>query len=1283
MQSVEEFEKLLQKLGSDCSARDDLDEREVVTLFFEQGFFSILGYGKIGEDVRLETRIKRGRADVILRAFTSRPVCIIEFKRPGVNLAEHVNQLEEYVEELLPQYAALTNGNDFWLYTRQEKHFQEPPQKLRLAQITQQQAKELFELLRKREVDLERLDAVAKALEECREQPIRIGGPEYTGDQEFIQCFSLHERVAFGRLVRALFETLPSLMKRSDFTSGAYEFWRQVYSRELEFDETPSSWRPFLGKNSKKEELQRFMFALETAYALLARVMLAKAMQDAGFPHLDVIETFERALKGQQRQGVLRPTAYLQATLAIFEEGSRQAFESVFASDIFDWWADADKLEEPRFLCEAIAEAVLAVFQFDFSGLSGDLLGQLYQSYFDPETRKALGEFYTPPEVVEFILDQVGYQGTAVRTARLLDPACGSGTFLIHALRRYLQENARRDPSQVLNELIWGLRVVGFDINPFACLMAQVNYAAQLLPCYAQALARDPNFAIPLLPIFRTDSLRQEAKEGEAETVEEKARQKGFTLEFKGDVAYIKTELPVRVRKAPKARRQSTSPFLEIKIPVPRFDRALQNKLVANIEEYFHMLHATFTAVKAEDVTPGQLEHEFRKLKLSHPRQVAEYVAPAAKQLVQTMEDLRTEYGDGRFLKTIEDLALAMVLKNDLQYDFVVGNPPYVRIQKIPELSRKYWQGIYGWAEGNFDIFIPFIERAVVYWVKEGGKLGFICSNRFLLANYAAKLREQLTQLAEMELIFDLRDTRVFKDALNYPAILIVHRTESPQREAFVSARVFSDPGEGPKALLDEARVLIQRVSAREPYARGEHVDAFFEQREHLIPEGWYLMPPKERHVFRKLEEAATHRLHELTLTRSGGFAGYQTSADEIFVLKLLDDQGKRLRLQPKGGGEPVEIERQLLRPWLFGRDVKRWHIAWDGWYVLFPYVKIDGKHKLIPCEENAEIEPFKLYADKAPRMEDFPKAWAYFNKYKEKLQRREGGRFVHDWYGAARPQNLELYEQKKIVVQMSSQFPDMAYDEEAGFVFQAGGRGGGVYGIALDQSRIEPWFALALLNSSILDFFLKHVGTVYEGHTYSYSDAFIKDLPICLPKTKSQKKIAKRLAKLAQELTELKGKLRAKERERAAFPEPQIAKLEKQPELYPLSRLAQGEPQAAQIQVEDISLQRMLDSSWVLTFGRSTLVFPTEAHAKLAHIWLKLQGRSQVESAQLMGLRVPQSKQECQRLLELLEETEQEIERLQAQIKEGEAEVDELVAELYELSKTDQDVIREFLDRF
>ncbi|MDW8031512.1 MAG: N-6 DNA methylase [Candidatus Bipolaricaulota bacterium] len=1071
---------------------------------------------------------------------------------------------------------------------------------------------------------------------------------------------------------------MPALIEQSDFTRGAFAFWERIYARDLDAEDAPKSWQPFLGTKVSKDTLRRFMFALETTYALLSRLMLAKAMQDAGFP-MNSIDAYERALDAQDRRGRLDLKDYVPATFAIFEEGKKQAFQSLFASDIFDWWLDLPKLDSAAHATiEALAEATLAVFQFDFSELSGDLLGQLYQSYFDPETRKALGEFYTPPEIVEFILDHVEYQGPNIAAKRLLDPACGSGTFLVYALKRYLEASSGT-LKEKLQSLRDGFRIVGFDINPFAVLMAQVNYALHLLPAYAQVLKDDPDFKIPTLPVFRTDSLRHEKREGEQDQIEERHGNRGFTFEAKGDVAKIKTELPVEVRPGK---------FLKVEVPVPRFDRARYHSWIDNVEEYFKVQHAMFSAVRhsREQGTSLPTIEELRailsRFDLTHAAELARYIHPAAQKILETLGRLAREYEDGRFLKTLEDLALAMTLKHELQYDFVVGNPPYVRIQNIPELSRQYWQGIYEWAEGNFDIFIPFIERAVVYWLKEGGRLGFICSDRFLLANYAQKLREELLQLAEIELIFDLRDTRVFKDALNYPAILIAYRTDSPKRKQFVAARVFADPGEGPKALLDEAQVLIQNVKKKGPYILGKHVDAFIEQTANLSSQGWYLMPPKEWRVFRKLNKAATHRLHELTLTQSGGFQGLATGCDDVFILKFVEDRGKTLLVQPKGEPDKeLEIEKELLRPWLFGRDVERWHIAWDGWYVIFPYVRIDRVYKLIPSEENAKLEPFKPYADKAPRMEDFPRAWRYLNDHKEVLQNRESGRFVHDWYGAARPQNLEFYEQEKILLQVSSTKPDVALDEQGRFVFTAGGTSG-VYGVAL-APKLNRWFILALLNSSLLDFYLKHVSTVYTGHSYSYGDQFIKLLPIRLPRTKVEREVAKRLANLAQKLTETKGKLRAKEQERAAFPEPQIAKLKKRPELYPVSRLVQGRPQAARIRMEDVSLQQQLDESWALRFGRSELIFPTRTHAELVKTWLTLQGQSQVESVRLMNLKLPQDEESCKKLFDLLEEVNKEIKKLQKLLSDGEEKVNDLVADFYGLNATDRKVIREFLEKF
>ncbi len=176
----------------------------------------------------------------------------------------------------------------------------------------------------------------------------------------------------------------------------------------------------------------------------------------------------------------------------------------------------------------------------------------------------------------------------------------------------------------------------------------------------------------------------------------------------------------------------------EVLIAVPRFDRARDNGLVSNVEEYFAALRQMFLAIKEGRCSPQDMETELRPALQSNTGELSTFLAAAAKTNVNTMNYLRQEYGDGRFLKTLEDTALAMVLKNDLRYDFVVMNPPYVRIQRIPEVFRRLWQDMYQWAQGNFDIFVPFIQRSVEGWLVDGGRLGFICSDRFLLANYAS-----------------------------------------------------------------------------------------------------------------------------------------------------------------------------------------------------------------------------------------------------------------------------------------------------------------------------------------------------------------------------------------------------------------------------------------------------------------------------------------------------------------------------------------------------------------
>lgn len=107
-----------------------------------------------------------------------------------------------------------------------------------------------------------------------------------------------------------------------------------------------------------------------------------------------------------------------------------------------------------------------------------DLLKKLYQQLMPKELRHNLGEYYTPDWLAERVLDLLQYDGDPNK--RLLDPACGSGTFLVLAIKRvrqYAWRNSIRE--DIALEKILS-NIVGFDLNPLAVIAARTNYLLAL-----------------------------------------------------------------------------------------------------------------------------------------------------------------------------------------------------------------------------------------------------------------------------------------------------------------------------------------------------------------------------------------------------------------------------------------------------------------------------------------------------------------------------------------------------------------------------------------------------------------------------------------------------------------------------------------------------------------------------------------------------------------------------------------------------------------------------------
>jgi len=490
------------------NARGSFNEDDVERLF--QDVYLSLGYQHVGQDILGKRKGASGIPDVLLTNSDQSIQVVVELKKPAEDLAHHEDQLKRYVRELKAPFGILSNGKQLWLYERTGRAV-DRDETFEVSDLAR--SADMLTRLRKQTIEPTNLEQVQRQLDQARQEGLVLSDVSSLASQQFLNAFALEPDRPFGEIVRAMQALLEALLPVSDFVQGAFDFWQKTYARDLSSDDIPNLWKPLLPKTNKTT-ITQFTYVLETSYLLAARLMLAKAIQDHDTDRrinaAALVDRFGSVLaaKVDPRTGRLEPTTYLETAQTLFDDYATTLFTSIYAQDLFDWWRDypAAPPEQQNRVALAFARLLLSLVRFDFSQLQGDLLGELYQNYFDPETRKALGEFYTPPEVVEFILDEVGYDGTG----RLLDPATGSGTFLIHALRRYLRANEQRDPADTLRGLTQDFQIVAFDVNPFAVMMAQVNMAAQLVPLYTRAIVSDGDFTLRRLPIVRTDSLRQE-----------------------------------------------------------------------------------------------------------------------------------------------------------------------------------------------------------------------------------------------------------------------------------------------------------------------------------------------------------------------------------------------------------------------------------------------------------------------------------------------------------------------------------------------------------------------------------------------------------------------------------------------------------------------------------------------------------------------------------------------------------------------------------------------------
>jgi hypothetical protein len=284
-----------------------------------------------------------------------------------------------------------------------------------------------------------------------------------------------------------------------------YEEWRRIFGivygteqlersgRAPETSPLFSAYRVDIGV-----KFTVILFAVHTYYALLMKLLATEVIVAQG----GLGDTFIGGLT----------QASLRSQLQDLESGAilqRHNIRNAIEQDFFGWYTAAWTAESQSLLwrmCQALSGYDVGTFELK-PERARDLLKDLYHGLIPEAVRHALGEYYTPDWLAEHTIELAGYDGDP--TKAILDPSCGSGTFLLMAIQRIRQWLSDRTvewgSTEQKREALNLIRqhVVGFDLNPLAVIASRTNYLFALGPLLRYR-SSGADFEIP---VYLTDSV--------------------------------------------------------------------------------------------------------------------------------------------------------------------------------------------------------------------------------------------------------------------------------------------------------------------------------------------------------------------------------------------------------------------------------------------------------------------------------------------------------------------------------------------------------------------------------------------------------------------------------------------------------------------------------------------------------------------------------------------------------------------------------------------------------
>ena len=456
--------------------------------------------------------------------------------------------------------------------------------------------------------------------------------------------------------------------------------WKRVRERD-EFAVLYDTWEKYLRIVYGSAQADDELFIRHTYLATLAKLMAWARLADGAAVTAEVLAS---VLEGRFFKNI--------------------GIDNFLEEDFFSWPVRGAARTEGVETARRLASLLLT---YHLRGLSEDVLKSLYQDLVDPRTRHDLGEYYTPDwlaaRMVRRLLDENP-------RARLLDPACGSGTFLYQAVRE--KRERLGDSPETLEHILTS--VVGIDIHPLAVIIARTNYLLALGDLVRRRGGR------VTVPVYLADAIRlpEWVVQGRMEEATSQWLPAGYEVKLDGETVHL-----------PQA-------LLE--------ESALYDSAVEAARKF---------AVEWTGRTPT-LDHFVNYLKESHAA-LAEMPAGVQAGLFAVAEALR------RRIEANRDTIWAFVLRNSYrplflrgQFDRVMGNPPWLSYRYVEQPDYQAFlkdqiTGTYRLLSGRGELITHlelgtyFLLRAAdLYLKEEGGVIAFVLPRSIFSADQHDVLRQ-------------------------------------------------------------------------------------------------------------------------------------------------------------------------------------------------------------------------------------------------------------------------------------------------------------------------------------------------------------------------------------------------------------------------------------------------------------------------------------------------------------------------------------------------------------